>query len=69
MTQLPSGHDDAAVGVRPDPDAAPHWEMFVNPSGGFTAVLTGSSQPFTVSADDLEGLRKRIHTVILRAML
>jgi len=70
MTQrLPPGHDDAAVGVRPDPDTPPHWEVLIDPSRGLMAILTGSSQPLTVSADDLESLRNQIRAIILRAML
>jgi len=70
MTQPPPEHGQAAAdGARPDPEAPPHWEVQADPSGGMTAVLTGIYPPLTVTADDLESLRKKVRTVIMRAML
>ena len=49
--------------------AEPHWEVRENPSGGLTAILTETYPPLTVTAYDLESLRKKVRAVIMRAML
>jgi hypothetical protein len=47
----------------------PHWELRTDNYGNLVASLTGTYPPFTVTAPDLETLRKQIRTVIMRAML
>jgi hypothetical protein len=56
-----SQHDPAGI-------SGPHWEVRVGPAG-LTAVLTGLDPPITVTAPDLDTLRKHIRTVISRALL
>jgi hypothetical protein len=52
----------------PASPSGPHWEVRVGPAG-LTAVLTGMDPPVTVTAPDLDTLRKNIRTVIFRALL
>jgi|HubBroStandDraft_1064217.scaffolds.fasta_scaffold23774_5 hypothetical protein len=48
--------------------SGPHWEVRVGTTG-LTAVLTGMDPPITVTAPDLDTLRKHIRTVIFRGLL
>jgi hypothetical protein len=45
------------------------WEVRTHQDGTLTAVLTGLYPPITVSAADIDGLRKNIRTLIMRTML
>jgi hypothetical protein len=76
----PPAREPAMTPPRPDPGrpaahsqhdlgtSGPHWEVRVGPAG-LTAVLTGMDPPITVTAPDLDTLRKNIKTVIFRALL
>jgi hypothetical protein len=55
--------------ARPNPESPPHWEVQTDPLGGVTAVLTGTYPPLTVTADDIEDLRKKVRIVVMRGML
>jgi hypothetical protein len=47
----------------------PHWELRAEADGRLTAILIGMAPPIKVTADDLPSLRKKIRTLILRALL
>jgi hypothetical protein len=69
-----TGHNDPTHGSpapqdAPEPDGGPHWELRTDKWGNLVATLTGTYPPLSVTAPDLEALRKQIRTIITRAML
>jgi hypothetical protein len=63
----------ASRNERPRPQAGPHWDVRVNRDGGLTATLAGFDPPFvppiTISAQDIDSLRKQVRHFVMRAML
>jgi|HubBroStandDraft_1064217.scaffolds.fasta_scaffold75618_3 hypothetical protein len=52
-----------------DPAQVPHWETRMSESGELTATLVGIGRPITVSAHDVDALRKKVRDVVMRGML
>jgi len=71
-TRHPRGTDvgEGSGGARSEaPADEVGWEVRVGPHGVLTATMIGSSPPFTVSAPDMDSLRKKIRKLIFSAMM
>jgi|HubBroStandDraft_1064217.scaffolds.fasta_scaffold25409_2 hypothetical protein len=68
MTQARPANRDPGLPANHHADVPPHWEIRVS-SSGLTAVLTGIFPPITVSAPDMDSLRKKIKIIVFQALL